>query len=125
MAAGANNTAAAKAVRRMYLTPMTANLSLSARRVLTLEVSGVLGVTSSDVMSVFWICAKRAAAAGERLAGGHNGIGRFAFLDPVDDSAEHVEMVESGSATAVGHAGDEEHAAPFGDLVCTAVGCGQ
>ena len=109
----------------MHLELMTANLSLLICGALALEVAGVLAVTASGVLRVFWISAERAAAAWERCAGGNHGIRRRAFLYPVDNSGKHVEVIEGGAATAVGHAGDEEHAAPFGNLLSAAVGCGQ
>src|SRR5271165_1509138 len=100
-------------------------LSLSVRRVLALEIAGVLAVTVPVVLRVFWISAEWAAAAWERGAGGNHGIGRRPLLNPVDNSGKHVEVIESGPATAVGHAGDEEHSAPFGNLFSAAVGCGK
>src|ERR1035441_6775038 len=109
----------------MELELMTANLLLLMCGVLALEVAGVLGVTAAVVLRVLWISAERAAAAWECLTGGDDGIGRLPLLDPVDDGGKHVEVIESGPATAVGHAGDEEHAAPLGNLDCATVGCGK
>src|ERR1035441_9273214 len=104
---------------------MTANLLLLMCGVLASEVAGVLGVTVSVVLRVLWISAERATAAWECLTGGDNRIGCRPLLDPVDDGGKHVEVIKSGPATAVGHAGDEEHAAPFGNFLRAAVGCGK
>ena len=90
-----------------------------------MEVAGVLGVPGSGVLRVFWIGAERAAAAGECLTGGDNGIGRCAFLDPIDDGAEHVEVIERRAAAAMSHSGHQEDAAPFSNLVGAAVGFGK
>src|ERR1035441_5582404 len=101
----------------MYLELMTANLSLLNCRVLALEVTGVLGVTVSVVLGVFWIGAQRAAATGECCAGGDNEIRRRALLDPVDYGAEHVEAIERRPAAAMFHPGHEKDAAPGGDSI--------
>src|ERR1035437_3575130 len=102
---------------------MNANLLLWMCRVLALEVVGVLGVTVSVILRVFWIRAERTAAARECLPGGGNGIRGPPLLDPVDDGGEHVEVIESGPTATMGHARDKEHPAPLGNLVCTPVGC--
>ena len=86
------------------------------------EVAGVLGVTGSGVLGVFWICTEWAAAAGECVACGYDRIGLCAFFDPVHDSAEHVEMIERRATAAVRHPGNEENTAPRGNLLGASIG---
>jgi hypothetical protein len=109
----------------MDLELMTANLLLWMCGGLALEVAGVLSVTASVVLRVFWIGAERAAAAWKCLTGGDNGIGRRPFLDPVDDGGKHVEVIESGPTATMCHSRDKKHSAPLGNLVCTPVACGK
>ena len=54
-------------------------------------------------------------AAGECVACGYDRIGLCAFFDPVNDSAEHVEMIERRATAAVRHPGHEENTAPRGN----------
>src|SRR5450631_3021228 len=105
-----------------YLNLMTANQSPSPCGVLALEVAGILRVPGSAVLRVLWKRTQRAAAARECLTGGGDGIRRGALFDPIDNSRQHVEVIERGAAAAVGHTGHEEHAAPLGNLVGAAVG---
>jgi len=90
-----------------------------------LKVAGVLAVTGSGVLRVFRVSAERAAATWERCAGGDDRVWRNAFFDPIYDGSKHVEVIERGTASAVGHAGDEEHATPFGNLLRSAVSWGK
>jgi len=83
----------------------------------------ILGATGSCELRVHWVRTEGAAAAGKRRTSRCNGIGRCALLDPVDDSTQDVEVVERGTAAAVTHPGNEEDAAPLGDLVGDSVGC--
>lgn len=96
-----------------------------SRKSLALKVASIVGVSGSGVLCVLWVRTQRPATAREGRASCDDGVGRRALLNPVDDCSEHVEMIERWASAAVGHAGNEEHAAPFGYFVSAAIRCGK
>lgn len=87
------------------------------------EVACVLRVAATDVLSVFGVRTQRAAAPWKCFAGADDEVRRGIFLNPIDDRAKHVEMVERWTATTMSHAGNEKDATPLGDSVGTAICC--
>lgn len=77
------------------------------------------------VMRVLGISAERAASTRESLPCCYDRIGRSSFFNPVHEGAEHVKAIERRSAPAVLHSGNQEDAAPFGNVIGAPVRCGQ
>ena len=74
---------------------------------------------------MFGVGTERTTSTGEILSRRNDGLWCDTVLYPVDDRAEHVEMVESRGAAAVSHTGHQEDAARLGHLLGAAVRCSQ
>ena len=90
---------------------------------LTAKISGIVRVSMPRVLSMFGIWTQRSASARKCLSRSNDGLRRVAFLDPLHDSAEHVELIERGPSSAMTHSRHQEHPAPLRDLHCSAVCC--
>ena len=89
----------------------------------TFKVGCVFGVALAFVLGVFRIGAKGPAATGKRITRRGHGLGRNAFLDPVGERAEQIELIERTSACAMAHSRHEIELAPFLNGLEPAIGC--
>ena len=92
---------------------------------LTAKVLSVVRVSVPRILGVFGISAQRSASAGKRLSSCDHRRRRCPFLNPVHHGPEHIELVESRSASAVSHPRHKIYPAPLRHLLCSPVRCGK